>query len=73
MSNTSERNLVVVGGERFWHDLFPTWRVTYCRLQTTRWVLREDRLFIADDTPFLMAWINDRFVVSRQLNLPFIS
>lgn len=50
MSNTSERNLVVVGGERFWHDLFPSWRVTYCRLQTTRWVLREDCLYIADDT-----------------------
>lgn len=41
-----ERNLVVVGGERFWHDHFPAWRVIYCRLQTARWLLKNGRLFI---------------------------
>lgn len=50
MPESSEKNLIVVGGERFWHDLFPSWQVTYCRLQTSRWTLNEGRLFIVADS-----------------------
>lgn len=49
MLPSTARNLVVVGGERYWHDLFPAWHVIYCRLQTTRWVIRDGRLLIAND------------------------
>ena len=49
MEESLAKNLIVVGGERYWHEWFPSWQVTYCRLQTTRWILQEDRLFIAEE------------------------
>ena len=39
-------NLVVVGGERYWHDHLPDWQVIYCRLQVSRWIIKGRTLFI---------------------------
>jgi ribosomal protein S6--L-glutamate ligase len=41
------KNLVVVGGERFWHEYLPEWRVIYCRLQMSSWILEGNDLFIS--------------------------
>jgi ribosomal protein S6--L-glutamate ligase len=53
MSQTS--NLVVVGGERYWHDYLPDWHVIYCRLQVSRWILKDRRLFIHTENGLLEA------------------
>jgi len=50
MQKSSGRNLAVVGGERYWHELFPDWQVTYCRLQATPWLLRQGELFIQGES-----------------------
>ena len=49
MPGDSVRNIVVVGGERHWHELFPEWHVIYCRLQSAQWLLRDGVLWIGSE------------------------
>ena len=46
-------NLIIVGGERYWHELLPDWHVIYCRLQVSRWVIERGKLYIHADSELL--------------------
>lgn len=45
----NQPNLVVVGGERYWHELLPECRVIYCRLQVSRWLIQDGKLHICTE------------------------
>lgn len=43
------KTLVIVNGEKFWHDYFvEDFEVHHVRLQTSKWMLQDDKLFVYD-------------------------
>ncbi len=47
------KNLVVVNGEDYWADYLPDFYVHQCRLQNSRWHLRNDGLWILDGAQWI--------------------
>lgn len=47
---SAKPHLVVVGGERYWHDFLPEWAVIYCRLQVSQWIIQDGTLKIRTES-----------------------
>ena len=47
------KTLLIVNGEDYWADYFPEHRVHQCRLQNSRWHLREDGLWVLDGAQWI--------------------
>jgi ribosomal protein S6--L-glutamate ligase len=43
-----KKRLLVVGGERYWHEHLPEYEVVYCRLQGSQWLLEGGQLFMGN-------------------------
>ena len=41
--------LVLVNGEEFWSDYFPEYQVHHVRLQTSKWLLNDGKLWVYDN------------------------
>lgn len=42
--------LVVVNGEQCWQEHFPGYQAHYCRLQSSKWLYYEDKLWVSDQS-----------------------
>src|SRR5688572_11819755 len=45
-----KQTLILVNGEEFWEAYFPDYEVQHIRLQTSRWLLHEEQLWVFDTT-----------------------
>lgn len=43
-----KQTIVVVSGERYWQDFLPDFRVRYCQLQNSQWLIENDKLLVFD-------------------------
>lgn len=44
------KTLIVVNGEQYWQEHFPGYEVHYRRLQTSKWLYYEDKLWVLDSS-----------------------
>jgi len=54
------KTLLVVNGEKYWHDLLPEFKVVRKRIQETNWILKDNKLYVVDDNsveqPDVILW-----------------
>ena len=43
------KKILVVNGEKYWQDLLPEYEVTQKSIQKTSWILKNGKLFVADE------------------------
>jgi ribosomal protein S6--L-glutamate ligase len=43
-------NLIIVNGERYWQSYFPGYNVQYRRLQTSKWLYHDEKLWVFDQS-----------------------
>ncbi len=47
------KTLIVVNGEQYWQDYFPEYQVHYRRLQNSKWLYKENRLWVLDQSSII--------------------
>src|SRR5260221_14628012 len=47
------KTLIVVNGEQYWQDYFPEYQVHYRRLQNSKWLYKENRLWVLDKSSII--------------------
>jgi hypothetical protein len=47
---THLKTLIVVNGEQYWQEYFPGYQVHYRRLQNSKWLYHEDKLWVLDQS-----------------------
>ena len=43
------KKILVVNGEKYWQDILPEFEVTQKSIQKTSWILKNGKLFVADE------------------------
>src|SRR4051812_23331880 len=44
------KTIIVVNGEQYWQEYFAGYQVQYRRLQTSKWLYHEDKLWVVDQS-----------------------